>query len=365
MSLAQRVTGVRPSGVRKIFDMVRVAKDPINMSLGEPDFDVPVPIKEEAVEWTRKGFNKYPPSGGIPELREKLISHLKAKGVFCEDVVITPGVTGGILLALMATLNPGDEVLIPDPSFVMYEYQTILLGGVPVFIDTYPDFTLKEEQIRQAITKKTRIIIINSPNNPTGGVCSIQELEMVARIARETDILIFSDDIYERFFYEGESPPPCLGQLCEGVLTFGGFSKTWGMTGWRVGYVAGPKDTIDAMVTMLQYVFSGVHSVAQKAAVFALDYPTDDIIAAYRRKRDLIYEGIRDRFRVVKPKGAYYIFPEAPGGDGDAFVERAIANNLFIIPGNVFSRRKSHVRISFAAEEETVLRGIEILRKLS
>ena len=365
MSLAQRVTGVRPSGVRKIFDMVRIAKDPINMSLGEPDFDVPVSIKEEAVEWTRRGFNKYPPSGGIPELREKLINQLKAKGVFCEDVVITPGVTGGLLLALMATLNPGDEVLIPDPSFVMYEYQTILLGGVPVFVDTYPDFTLKEEALRRAITEKTRIIIVNSPSNPTGAVCSIEELEMVARIAREKDILIFSDDIYERFFYEGESAPSCVGQLSEGVLTFGGFSKTWGMTGWRVGYVGGPKSIIDAMVTMLQYVFSGVHSVAQKAAVFALDYPTDDIIAAYRRKRDLIYEGIRERFRVVKPKGAYYIFPEVPGGDGDAFVERAIANNLFIIPGSVFSRRKSHVRISFAADEETVLRGVEVLRKLA
>jgi aspartate/methionine/tyrosine aminotransferase len=365
MPLARRVTGVRPSGVRRIFDMVRAAKNPINMSLGEPDFDVPLPIKEEAVEWTRKGFNKYPPSGGIPELREKVKSSMKARGVFCDDVIITPGVTGGILLALMATLDPGDEVLIPDPSFVMYEYQTILLGGIPVFVDTYPDFRLKEDLIRRVLTKKTRIIIINSPGNPTGRVCSIEELEMVARIARENDVLIFSDDIYERFFYEGGSAPPCLGQLCEGVLTFGGFSKTWGMTGWRVGYVAGPKDIIDAMVTMLQYVFSGVHSVAQKAAVFALDYPTDDIIAAYRRKRDLIYEGIRDRFSVVKPQGAYYIFPEAPGGDGDAFVERALANNLFIIPGSVFSRRKSHVRISFAADEETVVRGVEVLRKLS
>jgi len=172
MWLAQRVQRVRPSGVRKIFDLARKAKDPVNMSLGEPDFDVPVPIKEEAVEWTRKGFNKYPPSGGIPELREKLSAYLKARDIFCEDVVITPGVTGGILLALMVTLDPGDEVLIPDPSFVMYEYQTSLLGGTPVFFDTYPDFTLREELLRRAITKKTKIIIINSPNNPTGAVCS-------------------------------------------------------------------------------------------------------------------------------------------------------------------------------------------------
>ncbi|HVN22512.1 MAG TPA: aminotransferase class I/II-fold pyridoxal phosphate-dependent enzyme [Syntrophorhabdales bacterium] len=364
MWLGQRVQTVRPSGVRKIFDMVRKVKDPVNMSLGEPDFDVPAPIKEEAVTWTRRGFNKYTPSGGIPELREKLSAQLKARSVFCEDVIITPGVTGGILLAMMVTLNPGDEVIIPDPSFVMYEYQTILLGGSPVFVDTYPDFTLKEELLQQAITPKTKIIIVNSPANPTGAVCSREELEMVARVAREKNILLFSDDIYERFFYETGSAPPCLGQLCDNVLTFGGFSKTWGMTGWRVGYVAGPRDIIDAMVTMLQYVFSGVHSVAQKAAVFALDYPTDEIIETYRRKRDLIYDGIKDKFRIVKPKGAYYIFPEVPDGDGDAFVERALANNLFIIPGSVFSRKKSNVRISFAADEATVLRGIEILRKL-
>lgn len=365
MWLASRVQSVRPSGVRKIFDMVRKAKDPVNMSLGEPDFDVPLPVKEEAIEWTRRGFNKYPPSGGIPELREKLIAHLKSKNVFCEDVIITPGVTGGLLLALMVTLNPGDEVIIPDPSFVMYEYQVILLGGNPVFFDTYPDFTLREGRLTRAISDKTKIIIINSPNNPTGCVYSRDDLEMVARVAREKNLLLFSDDIYDRFYYEGHGTAACLGQLCDNVLTFGGFSKTWGMTGWRVGYVAGSKEIIDSMVTMLQYVFSGVNSVAQKAAVCALDHATDDIITAYRRKRDLIYEGIKDRFNVVKPRGAYYIFPETPGGDGDAFVEKALANNLFIIPGSVFSRRKSNVRISFAANDETILRGIDILRRLA
>ena len=323
MWLSKRVTSVRPSGVRKIFDLARAVKNPVDLSLGEPDFDIPDEIKEEGIAWIRKGFNKYTPSGGIPELREKLLQYLRAKGISCEDVVLTPGVTGGLLLALLVTMNPGDEIVIPDPYFVLYEYQVLLLGGKPVFFDTYPDFTLREDRLRAAITDRTRVILINSPNNPTGNVYSQQELEMVARVAREKNLLVFSDDIYHAFNYEGDEYRRYPGQFCERCLTLGGFSKDWAMTGWRLGYVAGPKEIIDSMVTMQQYVFSSVNSVAQKAALFALDYKTDTLIAAYRKKRDLIYEGLKDKYNVVKPKGAYYIFPEVPGGDGDTFVEEA------------------------------------------
>ena len=365
MWLSERVRGVKPSGVRKIFDLARAMPNPINLSLGEPDFDIPDEIKEEGIKWIRKGFNKYTPSGGIPELREKLLLYLRGKGIICEDVVITPGVTGGLLLALLVTLNPGDEIVIPDPYFVLYEYQVVLLGGKPVFFDTYPDFTLREEALRRAITDRTKIILINSPNNPSGTVYSKRELEMVTRVAREKNILLFSDDIYHAFNYEGEEYRGYLGQLSDQCLTFGGFSKDWAMTGWRLGYVAGPKEIIDSMVTMQQYVFSSVNSVAQKAALFALDYKTDALIETYRKKRDLIYEGLRDKYEVVKPKGAYYIFPAVPGGNGDVFVEEALKRNLFIIPGSVFSARKSHVRISFAAKEADILRGIEVLRSMA
>jgi aspartate/methionine/tyrosine aminotransferase len=188
MLFSDRVMSVRPSGVRKIFDLANKVKNPINLSIGEPDFDIPDPIKEEGIKWIRAGFNKYTPSGGIPELREKILQHLKGLGIICDDVVITPGVTGGLLLALMVTLNPLDEVIIPDPYFVLYEYQVLLLGGKPVFVDTYPDFTLKEAALREAITERTKIILINSPNNPTGMVYSREELEMVARVAREKNI---------------------------------------------------------------------------------------------------------------------------------------------------------------------------------
>lgn len=362
--LSERVRSVRPSGVRKIFDLAGKIKDPINLSIGEPDFDIPERIKEEGIQWIRAGFNKYTPSGGIAELREKVLHHLHEKGILCEDVIITAGVTGGLLLALMVTLNPLDEVIIPDPYFVLYEYQVALLGGKPVFFDTYPDFTLREEELGKAVTNKTKAILINSPNNPTGMVYSREELEMVARVAREKKLLIFSDDIYDRFVFDGDHGP-YLGQLSENALTFGGFSKTWGMTGWRLGYVAGPREVIQCMVTMQQYVFSSVNSFAQKAALKALDYNMETMIREYRKKRDLIYEGIKDKYAVAKPNGAFFIFPEVPGGDGDAFVERALEKKLFIIPGSVFSRRKSHVRISFAASEENLLKGIEILRGLA
>ncbi len=363
MWIADRVARIKPSGVRRIFDLARTVKDPVDLSLGEPDFDVPEPVKEEAVRAIRGGFNKYTPSGGLPELRGKVLKYLRAKRVSCDDAIITPGVTGGLLLAFMVTLNPGDEVIIPDPYFVLYEYQVLLLGGKPVFFDTYPDFKLREKDLRAAISPRTKGILINSPNNPTGAVYSAGELEMVARVARERNLLVFSDDIYDRFVFNGA--PGYFGSLYENTLTFGGFSKDWGMTGWRIGFAAGPAEIIDSMVTMQQYAFSAVNSVAQKAALFAMDYDTSSLIEGYRQKRDLIYEGIKDKYRVVKPQGAYYIFPETPEGDGDAFVERALRNRLFIIPGSVFSLKKSHVRISFAAGLPAIEKGVEILRTLA
>lgn len=364
MVISDRLMNIKPSGVRRIFDLARQMKNPINLSIGEPDFDIPSPLKEEGIEWIRRGFNKYTPTQGIPELREKIAEHLKKKGIFFEEVMVTAGVTGGLLLASLALINPGDEVIIPDPFFVMYEYQVLLMGGIPVFVDTYPDFRLREEEIVPKISKKTKFIVINSPNNPTGAIYPLEDLKMIVKIARERDLLILSDDIYDHFVFDAPFCPT-IGQLYEKTLTFGGFSKGWAMTGWRLGYVAGPSEIIQQMITLQQYTFSSVNSFAQKAAIKALDYPMEDYILEYRKKRDLIYEGLKEKFQVQKPQGAFYIFPEAPGGDGDAFVEKAIQNNLFIVPGSVFSKKKSHVRISFAASEETLLRGIEVLNRIS
>lgn len=363
MLISDRLANIKPSGVRRIFDLARQMKDPINLSIGEPDFDIPEPLKEEGIEWIRKGFNKYTPTQGILELREKIASHLKKKGIFFEEVMVTAGVTGGLLLASLALINPGDEVIIPDPFFVMYEYQVLLMGGIPVFVDTYPDFRLREEELVKKISKKTKLIIINSPNNPTGAIYPEEDLRMVARVAQERDLLVLSDDIYDNFVFDAPSCPS-MGQLYQKTITFGGFSKGWAMTGWRLGYVAGPREILQQMITLQQYTFSSVNSFAQKAAIKALDFNVEGYIREYRKKRDLIYEGLREKFRVQKPQGAFYIFPEVPGGNGEAFVEKAIQHNLFIVPGSVFSKRNTHVRISFAASEETLMKGIEVLNRI-
>jgi aspartate aminotransferase/aminotransferase len=364
MLISDRLRNIKPSGVRRIFDLARQMKDPINLSIGEPDFDIPEPLKEEGIEWIKKGFNKYTPTQGIPELREKIASHLKKKGVHFEEVMVTAGVTGGLLLASLALINPGDEVIIPDPFFVMYEYQVLLVGGVPVFVDTYPDFRLKEEELIKKLSKKTKLILINSPNNPTGAIYPKEDLIGVAGIARERNLLILSDDIYDNFVFDTPSCH-CIGQLYENTLTFGGFSKGWGMTGWRLGYAAGPREILQQMITLQQYTFSSTNSFAQKAAVKALDFDVESYIARYKKKRDLIYGGLKAKFHVQKPQGAFYIFPEVPGGNAEAFVEKAIQNNLFIVPGSVFSKRNTNVRISFAASEETLQKGIEVLNRIS
>ncbi|MBM3290872.1 MAG: aminotransferase class I/II-fold pyridoxal phosphate-dependent enzyme, partial [Candidatus Hydrogenedentes bacterium] len=284
-------------------------------------------------------------------------------GVALENAMITSGTSGGLFLALLATVNPGDEVIFADPYFVMYKHLVNLLGGTCAMVDTYPHFKLTAEAVERAITPRSKLLIVNSPSNPTGVTLTRDELKELAAVAEKHNLLVISDDIYDQFHYD--HAPGSMAGLCENVVVLNGFSKTAAMTGWRVGFAAGPKDILDKMNTLQQYTFVCAPSFAQKAAVTALQLDPTEKIAAYRRKRDLIYDGLRELgFAVTKPGGAFYIFPEAPGGDGDAFVKRAIDNNLLIIPGSVFSERKTHLRISFAATDDTIRRGLEVLGKL-
>jgi aspartate/methionine/tyrosine aminotransferase len=364
MKFADRMSDMELSGIRRILDLAEKMKDPINFSIGRPDFDVPQPLKDDAKHWIQEGYNKYTVSRGDPMLIEKLHDYLKKKKMIFEDVIATVGVAGGLTLVFTALVNPGDEVLFPDPYFLNYYYITKLMGGVPKFIDTYPDFRLRAEEIEKKITKKTKFIIINSPNNPTGQVYTREELEMVIQIARKHNLFIVSDDVYERFIYD-EPVPPFIGQMYEKTIILNGFSKSWAMTGWRLGYVAGPKEFIAKIIPIQQYFYSCPPSFAQRVGVKALDYDVSNHVADYRRKRDLIYNGLKDKYNVVKPRGAFYIFPEAPGKDGEKFVEKALQNSVFMIPGKVFSQRSSHFRISFAVPDETILKGVEILNKLA
>jgi aspartate aminotransferase/aminotransferase len=365
--LAERTRQIDASGIRKVFALAEKMKDPVNFSIGQPDFDVPGPLKEEAIKAIKAGQNKYSQTAGDTFLKEK-ISKLVKKEIGWDKpaVLVTSGVSGGLLLAFMALVNPGDEVIIPDPYFVMYKHLVNMLGGKCVFADSYPSFELPLEKISKAITSKTKMIILNSPCNPTGVVYSEEQIKALARIAAEKDILVITDEIYEKFCYEGSCPS--IANYYRKILLLRGFSKSYAMSGWRLGFAAADeslKDVIEQMTKIQQYTFVCAPSPFQKAAIAALDYDVSDFVTAYRKKRDLIYEGLKDKFDMVKPGGAFYAFVKAPAGGATKFVEKAIANNVLVIPGNVFSEKDTHFRISYATSDEKIEQGIEILRRMA
>ena len=364
--LSDRVGRIDASGIRKIFDLVATMKDPINLSIGQPDFDVPEPVKDTAIEAIREGFNRYTVTQGIPELHERVRAMLaETRGYEPEGLLITSGTSGGLHLALLATVNPGDEVIFPDPYFVMYKHLVHLCDGRCVYLDTYPDFRLRRDALEPLITDRTKMIVLNSPCNPTGTVYTADELRMAAELARERDVLLLSDEIYDSYVYDGAYTS--LAALCpERTLLLGGFSKTYAMTGWRLGYAAGPPDVIGQMTKLQQYTFVCAPSFTQKAGVAALDIDVAEQMALYRRKRDRIYEGLVDAgYEVEKPGGAFYIFPKCPWGTGMEFVEEAIRRNLLVIPGGVFSERDTHFRIAYPAPDATIDRGLDVLRRLA
>jgi aspartate aminotransferase/aminotransferase len=363
--ISRRALMVDSSGIRKVFDLAAKLKDPVNLSIGQPDFDVPEELKEEAIKAIKKGFNRYTVTQGIEELRFKVLEHIeKTRGKKYElsNVIITSGVSGGLLLALFSIINPGDEIVFFDPYFVMYKHLVNLLDGKPVIVDTYPDFKISEEKLKNAVNDKTKAIILNSPCNPTGYVYTQKDIETIVKIARERNILLISDEIYDGFVYDERfiSPVSCYDK----VLILGGFSKTYAMTGWRLGYAVGDAELIAQMIKLQQYSFVCAPSPFQYAAVKALDFDTTHFRNAYKRKRDLVYEGLKEKFDVVKPGGAFYIYPALRKGSVDKFVELAISNNVLIIPGNVFSEKNTNFRISFAAKDEDILRGVDILNRI-
>ena len=362
--LARRMQCIDASGIRKVFDLAARLVDPINLSIGQPDFDVPDACKDRAIEAIRAGRNRYTVTQGDAPLREAVAESLRQEfGTFDAPVLITSGVSGGLLLAFLATINPGDEVLIPDPYFVMNKHLVNLLGGVPVFVDTYPDFHLRADRLEAAVTERTRMLVLNSPANPTGVVYGVAELRAALEVARRHNVLVVSDEIYNAFAYDG--PAPSAWPLYDEVLLLRGFSKTYAMTGWRLGYAVGPEPIIQAMTTLQQYTFVCAPAPFQAAGVLAIETDVSAHIKEFRTRRNLIYEGLRGRFNVEKPGGAFYIFPEAPGGSGTDFVRRAIEAGILIIPGNVFSERDTHFRIAYAADRTTIERGIQTLNRLA
>jgi aspartate aminotransferase/aminotransferase len=362
--IAERMRHIDSSGIRKVFELARSIKDPVNLSIGQPDFDVPEPIKAAAHAAIDRGANAYTVTQGIAELRSKILADVQKRYRDPDrELFITSGTSGGLVLALCCTVNPGDEVILFDPYFVMYPHLVTLAGGKSVILDTYPDFRIDIAKVKAALTPRTKVILVNSPANPTGVVYDRDTLRELALLAKERNILLLSDEVYRVFCYDAPFVSPA--EFNSDVVVFDGFSKAYGMTGWRLGFAHGPRALIEEMIKLQQFTFVCAPSIVQHAGVAAWDYDVSKIVADYHRKRDRLYEGLRERFEIIKPGGAFYMFPKAPWGTASEFVQEAIRSSLLIIPGITFSKHDSHFRISYAADDRTIERGIEILNRLA
>lgn len=362
--VAKRTLSFDSSGIRKVFALAAKLKNPINLSIGQPDFDVPQPIRFSAIEAIESGKNAYSPTQGVQPLLEKLQKSIDLKFAHKDrKVFVSSGTSGGLVLTMLSVVDPGDEVIVFDPYFVMYVPLIQLVGGKPVLIDTYPDFKIDIDKVRAAITERTKLVIFNCPGNPTGVTASVEEIEALAKLCREKNIALISDEIYSRFHFD--TPMRSPAEFNEDTIVIDGFSKSHAMTGWRLGWVHGPEEIMQTMQKIQQYSFVCAPTPFQWGALAAMDYDMTQHYRDYAQKRDRIVKGLSGFYDFVVPGGAFYIFPKAPGGNATAFVEKCIERELLVIPGNIFSQRDTHFRISFAASDETLDRGIKVLRQLS
>ena len=363
--IAKRTEHVDSSGIRKVFDLAAQLENPINLSIGQPDFAVPDTIKQAAVDAINGDKNGYSLTQGVPALRERLQADVDARyGHADRRVLVTSGTSGALVLSLLAMVDPGDEVICFDPYFVMYPALTGMVGGKIVPVDTYPDFRIDLAKVEAAITPRTKLILFNSPANPTGVLASEDEARELAQLAAKHNVAIVSDEIYRRFCYDAPLASPA--QHNDQTIVVDGFSKTYGVTGWRLGFVHGPAAIIDKMTMLQQYTYVCAPHPLQWATLAALDVDMTPYVDTYRERRNLLLTGLRDAgYEVPQPGGAFYVFPKAPWGTGSEFVAKAIERELLIIPGNIFSARDSHFRISYAAPVETIERGLDVLRGLA
>ncbi|MCX8125860.1 MAG: aminotransferase class I/II-fold pyridoxal phosphate-dependent enzyme [Dehalococcoidia bacterium] len=374
--ISDRVNLVSPSGIRKYFDMVKTMQGVISLGVGEPDFITPWHIREAAIYSIEKGYTMYTSNFGLMELRQELAKYLESHyGVSYDpngELLITTGSSQALDLALRAILNPGDEVIMPDPCYVAYPACTILAGGTPVTVPTSEsnDFHIGLHEIESRISPRTKAILLGYPANPTGATMSRDDLMQIGELARNLDILIISDEIYRELVYGVE--PICfsaLPQMKENTILVGGFSKSYAMTGWRVGYVAARHDLIEAITKIHQYAMMCAPTPSQMAAIEALKNGDADIVSMvqeYDQRRRVILAGLKDiGFSCFEPKGAFYVFPSIrkSGMSSDEFAEKLLLEEkVVVVPGSAFGKcGEGHVRCCYATslpEIEEALRRI-------
>ncbi|MCL7411385.1 MAG: pyridoxal phosphate-dependent aminotransferase [Methanosarcinaceae archaeon] len=363
---AQRVLDIDISGIRKIFEAA--GSDAINLGLGQPDFETPSHIRQAAIDAINEGFTGYTFGSGIVELREALSHKFKEENGFDvspDEVIVTSGASEALEIAIAALVNPGDEVLIANPGFVSYNALTKMMGGRVVSVPLGEDLTMRPEDVMERITPKTKVLIVNSPSNPTGGVQTRDDMKVFADIADDHNITIISDEVYEHFIYEGEHVSPA--QYSDNVITVNATSKTYSMTGWRLGYVAAKREYTEQMLKVHQYVQACANSIAQKAALAAITGPMEPVIAMrdeFKKRRDVLVDGLNGMgLKCAFPKGAFYAFPEVP--DSTEVAAKFISNGVVVVPGIAFGDRgEGYIRISYATSMVDIERALGIMERV-
>lgn len=374
--IAKRVKQVPPSGIRRFFDIAATMDDVISLGIGEPDFVTPKPILEAGISALSKGETHYTSNSGILELRESLSRHLnKRYGVQYDpeqEILVTVGVSEALYLALTALIDPGDEVIVPTPCFVSYQPEVVFAGGIPVDLPTTveDEFQVSPAALEAAITPKTKAILIGYPNNPTGAVMTRERLLEIGRIAEKHDLVVISDEIYDRLVYDGHAHV-CFASLpgmAGRTVTLGGFSKDYAMTGWRIGYAAGPAEILGAMRKIHQYTIMSAPTASQIAAQEALlngEEHVQAMLAEYDRRRRLMVEGFNELgLKTFNPRGAFYAFPSirAAGMNDDAFATTLLKEEkVAVVPGSAFAAEDSFVRCCYATSYEQIEEALERL----
>jgi aminotransferase len=367
--LAHRVATLKPSGIRKFFDIVATMKDVISLGIGEPDFDTPGSILQAGIRSLERGETHYTSNSGVLEVRQGLAEHLKnLYGVIYDplaEIILTVGVSEALYLALTAILEPGQEVLVPTPCFVAYQTEVVLAGGVPVEIASRVEDNFQPNLValEAAVTPRTKAILIGYPNNPTGAVASRETLLEVLRIAEKHDLVVISDEIYDRLVYG--LPHVCFAALpgaWKRTITLGGFSKAYAMTGWRIGYAAAPAEIMAGMLRIHQYTIMSAPTTAQAAALEALrsgEPAVQDMLNEYNRRRVLIVGGLnRLGLPTFEPRGAFYAFPQisVTGMDDETFSHKLLdEEKVAVVPGTAFGAGgEGFVRCSYATAYEKI-----------
>jgi aspartate aminotransferase len=355
-------------------------RDVIHLEIGEPDFDTPANIREAAKRALDEGYTHYPPAPGFPRLREAIAADASARKGFHVDperVIVTPGAKPIMFYALLVLADAGDEVIYPDPGFPIYESMARYVGATPVPVPIRQEngFRLDPDELASLVTARTRLLILNSPANPTGGVLSREDLERIAEIARERDLIVLADEIYGRIIYEGEHVSiASLPGMTERTILLDGFSKTYAMTGWRLGYGILPEPLVVPFSRLIINSVSGTSAHSQMAAVEALTGPQDEVeamVAEFRARRDLIVRGLNEipGIRCLRPAGAFYVFPDVSGTGlrGAELADRLLKESgVSVLAGTAFGRvGRDHLRISYANSQANIATALERIQALA